>query len=670
MISKIISKNMWNFLPKIKFFRVLLISTLLKLLVLPFSSHPFDFFVFVGASSRFSIYDYNVFDGWNKGIWLVLLWLSAHFLYLFSLEFINQSFSVLVLQFLFKLPYLFLDIIAGYLLYKISFAISKNQFLSDNVFYFWILSPIVFYVYGVHGHYDILVPFSLVLILYGLVFDKSFWSATGFVLSFSTKYFILLLIPAIILYLLVNHRLDFLKKFLGFSFILTVISYIHYIFYPSLVLQTLFSVVRQSSVDITFAEIKTIPSLNLFSGIYYLLYQNRLDSATGGIFYTLASNFIYIAFLGIILFYLFLIYKHLIKGQSLDFYLLIKYLTSVGFVILLSITNFQAHYLSWFLPALILLSVKNKFYTFALIVMNFASTIYTLRGEFGIRTFFLNISSDFNPNTLFNMDTEAKIYESLFILFSMVLYLILFLLIREKRGGDDIFTLKTPFLILNIFNTVLGFMVILVILQLVLTPNFFRQIPDSLVFGRNSFHSGYLGLTMSVSGFQNNTIYLNNRDSDNLAFSSIFGEEKYLDRFEAYIIPDYKYNPKKANFSKEEYEKSILKNANLNDKCKLTDFNYYKYLWANKDVAGFKLPITCFNKENNYLTLPQTDYKISLSDFKVLLQSKNLPTASFKAYSTVQNYKIVFSIAYILMILLLFVPIFKLANQNSKNAYF
>ncbi|NCC71193.1 hypothetical protein EOM09_06435 [bacterium] len=95
--------------------------TLLKFLLLPWSAHPFDFWSFVNTVERSIFYNWGLFEYWNKGNFLVLIWNSLYLIYLqisnnFSFFFDN---NLLLLHFLFKLPFLFIDIVSCYLIFRI-----------------------------------------------------------------------------------------------------------------------------------------------------------------------------------------------------------------------------------------------------------------------------------------------------------------------------------------------------------------------------------------------------------------------------------------------------------------------------------------------------------------------------------------------------------------------
>jgi hypothetical protein len=56
---------MFKFFDK-NFIKIILIVLILKLFLLPFSAHPFDFRAFANQLQRHFLYGWNLFEYWNK----------------------------------------------------------------------------------------------------------------------------------------------------------------------------------------------------------------------------------------------------------------------------------------------------------------------------------------------------------------------------------------------------------------------------------------------------------------------------------------------------------------------------------------------------------------------------------------------------------------------------
>jgi len=143
----------------------------------------------------------------------MFLWYPMYSLYLKSIEFFSfQVDNLLLLHFFFKLPFLFLDLLCGFFIFTIILKLTADRNKAKIGFLFWWLNPIIYYVYGIHGHYELLVPFSIILLISGLLDRNSIVIAIALVIGFTTKYFLIILIPFVVIYMLSNKQHKILKN--------------------------------------------------------------------------------------------------------------------------------------------------------------------------------------------------------------------------------------------------------------------------------------------------------------------------------------------------------------------------------------------------------------------------------------------------------------------------
>ena len=242
------------------------VGLIIKVGLLFWSAHPYDFWTFVTSIQKNTLYGWNIFEGWNKGNILFLLWYPSYSLYLIIVEFFNLPIdNIPLLHFFFKAPFLFIDVVCGFLLYKIV-STQHNSGRGRLAFIIWFINPIVFYVYGVHGHYELLVSLAILLMLYGVLRNNFWLISLGTIIGFSTKYITIILFPFIILYLLSLKKYKTALWTALCSALGIALSYTHFIFTPELAKQTAHSIVSLVGANApTGIKVLNLSPLNIFS---------------------------------------------------------------------------------------------------------------------------------------------------------------------------------------------------------------------------------------------------------------------------------------------------------------------------------------------------------------------------------------------------------------------
>lgn len=281
----------------------------------------------------------------------LFLIIKGFFSYLFS-------FNIWLNIYIVKLFFITLNIVNGYLVYKIS--------ESKLAFYLYAFNPLIIFEVAVNGHNDVLFIFFLLLSIYYFIKEKSrqkVWSYVFLCFSFYIKYISLFLLPIFVIFNFVLAK-NYLKRLkilfiyliiflsLGFVFYYPFIREIRDIFQPLIEQSSYLSVSLSPLILILFSL------FSLFDK-YDVLY---LDIAI----YTARSAFL--------LYFIYLI-SSLIKKQKKEFTLIKGYYKGL----LAFFLCFFTFLLPWYLISLMaisLLLLKKEAYKRPALLVFYSSTVY------------------------------------------------------------------------------------------------------------------------------------------------------------------------------------------------------------------------------------------------------------------------------------------------------
>lgn len=217
--------------------------------------------------------------------------------------------------FLFKLPYLFVDIATAFLLSAVFTDVRKRKW----AFILWLFNPLTLYATFMIGQLDILPVFFTVLSVLLAAKDKPGWSLFSLGLGGSYKMYPLLFIPVMVFILRTNFWSRFRLMFIGFlPFILLVFPYLSSKAFRAMVLfapksqKMLFMGWPVSGAEVVF------PFIILLSLLYFFAYYQPRKYAS-------------------------------------DRYLL------AGTLMIFSVTHYHPQWFLWATPFLILELVENNF---------------------------------------------------------------------------------------------------------------------------------------------------------------------------------------------------------------------------------------------------------------------------------------------------------------------
>jgi len=234
----------------------------------------------------------------------------------------NSSYNIFTVLTLFKILYLIFDIVCMFLILRFSFDNEPEKKL--RVFKFWIFNPIIIFVLYIFARHDIIGVFTTLIALLLAKKDRKYWALLTLALGIVLRFFPILILPLIVVYLVRTKKDYILLPLAGVSGLAAVEILFRLCFGKSVILPLL----RTQHFE-------------------YLL-TPRLDLVAG----SHGSIFIFIAVYIIII----LSFIH-IKKKSFD--ILLNY-CAITYLAFLGICFFHPQYMIWVVPFLIIIFVRKR----------------------------------------------------------------------------------------------------------------------------------------------------------------------------------------------------------------------------------------------------------------------------------------------------------------------
>ncbi|MFA5155463.1 MAG: hypothetical protein WC453_03435 [Patescibacteria group bacterium] len=635
---------------KKNFLKITIFTFLVKLIFIFWSAHPYDFWTFANTFQQNTIYNLSIFGSWNKGNLLILLWHPLYSLYLVILKMFSiPPDQLLLLHFVFKIPFLLVDLISGFLIYKIVNFLYNDDDKARLGFLMWFLNPLIYYVYGIHGHYEILIPFSIIILILGLL-KKNYWLiGLSLGLAFTTKYFILLIFPFLVFYFYANKEIKIGRKALLVFLAFLLFSYIHFFFDFSLVSKNFNSIISLSRANTPIMILeKKMPPLNLFSSINNILGLAPISNLKNALLFNISNRGIFLIL--IILFFHFCYRFILIFYKKKDYNILtfIKDVLLFLFYFLVLIGNFQIHYLSWLVPLLILLIIDNENLLWSFISLTVVGSIYSLKNELGARTFFLDIFNHFTPLALNDASITSKYVTGEFIVLFILSSAIILIFFDKKT--KNIINVTAYFK----FVALLWIFIFIIYTQVIYSFILYGLDNNSIAFSRGVFHRGIIFATYKIDKIHDGTLFFRN---DNIYKSSLIPEitdNKNINKnnFRVFLII--------KNLDRGNIIKSYLVGAKFNQ-CRLGGYRSKIFDYVDNNLyQGFDIDINCISQINNMIITD--DYTGIINEDDLELYITNINSHSLYDYN---NDNAIYLSAIIGFVYLLF--IFKISIDILKN---
>jgi hypothetical protein len=631
----------------------------IKLVLLPWTSHPFDFWSFVNTIERNTLYGWPVFEYWNKGNPLLLLWYPEYSLYSKIIEYLSLLPNNLpLLHFFFKLPFLFVDLLIGWLVYQVISIFGADKRTARASFLFWFLSPLVYYVYGIHGHYELLVPLAIMLMLYGALKKIPILLALGIVLGFTTKYFIIILVPFFFLFLIQNPRL--IWQTILWSVLGVGLSYIHLFLAPELLGQTIGSIFSLSGSNAPLGvDARSVSPLNLFSAL------NTLRGGTGAInsvahpgVFSVVNQGILLAgaiLLGHIGYRAVKIFKNRQPYSPIE--LLVDVMLAIIYFLVL-LTNFQPHYFGWVLPLLFVAVFIEKKLLYPLIALTVVGFIYQFKNEIGPKTFFINFGAPYDVYTFVDASfgvmykIGAVVIATLGVIFSMSVIS----KFKQTVTEDGIFKRYLPITLLC--------WLVLVIPYIQYVPYYLKnaeKIENKLSFNNNVYRQGLIASYYQATETESTTIKFNKKSANNSLLLDYLVDmsEEQKSNFRAYVIIPLDESTPQID--------RVLDSATLNS-CSPLEPSRDKF--ATLDVQSknhrlFQISTNCLKKSDNLITFEPADLPRKL-DVKLFVMSEYVERPYLANQVRIINTTSLIGLLYVLLFIGGSVKIIKYLARESR----
>ena len=223
---------------------ILLIGLLLRLVIAPFTAHPFDMYVKLDYVNTLLVSDFNFSEIINtlRPLWFILLGITGNLYNSLSIYFQINSTQVAELpsimnphwgitliphplfNFIIKLPMIICDTIIAVLIYKLVFYYYKKSDISCKATYLFYLNPVVIWISSIWGQFDSIAVLFSILSIYMMLKKKYHFSSLSLILGALFKWYILISFLPFVVYLIKKRNLSSLLKFLTPIIIISIIG--------------------------------------------------------------------------------------------------------------------------------------------------------------------------------------------------------------------------------------------------------------------------------------------------------------------------------------------------------------------------------------------------------------------------------------------------------------
>lgn len=348
----------------VKFTIIFLI--ILKLLVLPLGSHPFDFAAFVYQARSYFEYGINPLFYLNKGVPIIALFYLPYSFYSSILNFFGGYENILLLHVLYKLPLLIFDLGTIILIWKIIDHFQKPSSIKNLAIILWLGNPFIFWMSEFQGQYAIFVVFSVVLALYyALVRERIIPSFLILAFATSIYYYPIILIPFLILWFLrknytVRNAVKVLFKSSVAYLIGLALAFLPFILSPVYASSLIKSLLYHSAPDAPQNySVITVPLYSLFRLPYYLLTGNWPSNVASPAYFKVVGM---MTFIGLVIVMLYAVYRMVTvfirKKYEIKQFIFDSIFVTTVFVVFIG--KLQSHYLLWLFPLYVLSICINR----------------------------------------------------------------------------------------------------------------------------------------------------------------------------------------------------------------------------------------------------------------------------------------------------------------------
>lgn len=392
---------------------LLLIGLSIRLVLAPFTSHPYDFAVWASTVERSYNLSISPFFDWKFGTFLSAPFFFSYPLYLIFLQFTKVQ-NILVLQLILKLPLILADMGIAVVLFALAIKSGASQRQATLLMAFWIFNPFAIFVSAVHGQIEAFSILFVILSIYFLQQKKFLYSFVSLIVGGMFEYWPLLLVIPFVLFSW--KRTDKKTKIAGFASLLIIplLNYAPFLADPLL---------REQF----FSGLSSSFSTAQVSGAFWVIVRSLgLNTLTLNSYSTLILMTVYLSFL--VVFAL-----NLVKHQfMLNFTVIVKAYLVAALIFLAFIPVADPQFLLWILPLLLYFSFIMKkprgyvlatllwIFSFAALFTSLTPFVYLLNAIPNVITIapFSWPYVNYSLNNLFNIVFSLLLFYTLFNVFS------------------------------------------------------------------------------------------------------------------------------------------------------------------------------------------------------------------------------------------------------------
>lgn len=579
--------------------KVIIIIIITKLIWLFFWFHLFDYRTLINTLERNILYGWWLFEFWNK--WnLILLSIKPFYLLYqwFIVNYNDWSPLPLLLYFCTKIPYFLLDIASWLILYKIiSWLIDERYWLLSCVV--WLLMPNIYLLYWIHWHYDIFLLFWVLLILYWTLKDSFLSVMGGLVIAITTKYFPVIYVPIIILFLVYKwYGLKKLSYIAWWVCVWLLLSYAHLFNDSQLVSQMYWSIINQSSDAVIGSS--TVQPLNIVSSFYFLLSSQVLTSADR--LYRLVSLGVKIN-ICLVLIYMVYTFLRVVRWWAYDYISLVKDLFMLTIMMFVCSANFQIHYFAYFIPFSIIIGFyyKDNRLTRMMGILYMMIFMYHYGHAYWVGEYFYN-SPFIRPFVTISTDQYMK-----YTAWSLIMVMLLLVMYQIVRLTDNNNKIDKSTIVWMVFLWSASWLV-MVLWCAQWAYRYFNSNPriNDILFQRYPRYRGIIYWEYSSNILGSQYVFAEREKIWALTNEQIVSNLNVkLDYFKAYII----WLPERIN-------SFYINECLIDPKIALTE-NIYNF-YDGSSEQWFEVPLNCLRTSNVVSW-------ISFTWFKVKLYMRNFP---------------------------------------------
>ncbi len=310
--------------------------------LIPYSHFPHDIY-----------YDFlaNAWSHRTSPYGPLFLLIKSFFTYLLSFSIWANIYSI-------KLFFIAINIINGYLVYRISD--------SKLAFYLYAFNPLILFEVAINGHNDVLFIFFILLSIFFFFKEKSNGKLLSYMFlsfSFFIKYISFILLPVFVMFNLWQEKKSINRFKLLFSYITIFLLLAFILYFPFI--NSIWDIFMPLLDQASYQTVSMSPIILILFSIFSLFDQFDV---------IYLNSAIMIARCAFIMYFIYLVYS-LRKPQNDSFSLIKKY----NYLLLAFFACFFTFLLPWYLislMALVLLLLKNEFYKKPALLIFYSATVY------------------------------------------------------------------------------------------------------------------------------------------------------------------------------------------------------------------------------------------------------------------------------------------------------